>query len=376
VKAVKASTVLTPHEVLSDACIFFDEETGLIESVSEERGGAEVIEYKGCTAAPGFIDLHIHGCVGFDFTADASVKAVRAVAEALPRFGATSAAPTLLTSPLELLRRGIESVVAAGDERIIGIHLEGPYINPERGGAHARGFTRRPSLEEFAELHERSRGLLNRVTVAPELEGALEFIKGARKMGVVVSLGHTDASYETAVEAFDAGATMLTHAFNAMRGFHHRDPGILGAALERDDVVVEAIPDLLHLHPSTLRLLHRCKGPKGVALVSDAMEAAGLRDGVYRLGGVEVRVEGGASRTADGALAGSTAMLDRGVGNLLRVGIPLRDAVIMSTDTPARSLNLRDRGRIAPGYRADIVILGGDLRVRATYVAGRLAYSA
>jgi N-acetylglucosamine-6-phosphate deacetylase len=333
----------------------------------------------GATVAPGFVDLHIHGSGGAQVGADAG--AIADVARFAARHGTTTLLPTTVPSADEALTDAVRAVAAVAADRpraaarVLGSHLEGPFVSPARPGALEIRHLRSPDPAELRRLLDAGGGTVRAITVAPELDGAPELIGAAAAAGLHVSLGHTDATYAEAMAGFAAGAHGATHLFNAMRPLHHREPGIIGAALSSDEVRVELIADGVHVHPAILRMVHAAKGPQGVALVTDAMMAAGLPDGQYALGDQPIAVVHGEARTESGSLAGSTLTLDRAVRVCVEeAGIPLADALEMASTTPAALLGLDDAGRIAAGARADLVVLDAELRAIATMLAGRWAH--
>jgi len=373
--ALKVGGVLTPHRRFGESYILIEE--GKIAQVAVERPRFvdEVHSYDGCMAVPGFVDLHMHGCFGIDVM-NASSMRLRELAERLPATGVTSFMPSTVSDDFSRLSSVIENVRVASEARIgaqvLGVHLEGPYLNAENRGAHLLDQIRPPSIEEFKALYGKSQGLLKRVTVAPEVVGGLGFIEDvSARFDVTVSIGHTNATFDEAFEAFDRGAKIVTHLFNGMRKLDHREPGVAGAALTRADVFVEAIVDLVHLHPATVRLIHRCKGAKRMLLVTDAMAAAGLSDGLYRLGRTQVSVKDGVARLGDGVLAGSALTMIQAVKNAVKVGIPLRDALAMASDSPCEAMKFKGKGRLEQGFDADILILDRRLNLVSTYVGGK-----
>jgi N-acetylglucosamine-6-phosphate deacetylase len=334
---------------------------GTVAAVGLGGGGAG-------TAIPGLVDLQVNGFAGIDLLA-ADAAGVRDVGEALLRHGVTAFQPTLITSAPEELERAVRAVAAAdgGGGRILGVHLEGPFLSPDRAGTHPPEHLRAPDAALLARLLDA--GPVTTMTVAPELPGALALIDDLRDAGIVVSLGHSDATADVAHVAFDAGVRTVTHLFNAMRPFGSRDPGLAGAALVRDDVVVQIIADGVHLAPETTELVWRAADGR-VAVVSDAIAAAGLGDGEYRLGSVAVSVRDGVASREDGTLAGSARPLLAGVRNAVALGVPLPAAVAAASATPARILGREDVGRLAPGRPADVVVLDDALAVRRVLVGG------
>ncbi|HLT58976.1 MAG TPA: N-acetylglucosamine-6-phosphate deacetylase [Limnochordales bacterium] len=346
--------------------------------------GAAELDAGGGYICPGFIDGHVHGGGGGDVM-DAAPEALERMARAHAAHGTTGFVATTMSAPHEHLlavARAVRPLVGArwGGARLLGLHLEGPYLNPARRGAHPAVHLRPPDAAELAELYGVLGPALRIVTLAPELPGADAAIRWLVQRGVVVSLGHTAASYEQAVAAIAAGARAATHAFNAMEGLHHRAPGCLGAVLVDGRVRAELIADGVHVHPGAMRLLYRCKGAAGIQLVTDAMRAVGCPPGEYTLGDVPVVVGDGQVRLRDdpAALAGSVLTMAQAVRVMVRrVGVPLVEAVRMASLTPAEALGLSGRfGRLAPGCAADVVILDNDLGVKMTLVAGEVVFPA
>ncbi|MDF2662843.1 MAG: N-acetylglucosamine-6-phosphate deacetylase, partial [Paenibacillus sp.] len=263
----------------------------------------------------------------------------------------------------------------AGQERgasIAGIHLEGPYLNVKRKGMQNEKYLRHPDLEEMKSIFAEADGLIKMVTLAPELPGAMELIAYLREQEVIIAVAHSDATYEEAKKAFDQGASHVTHCFNGMRPIHHREPGLVVAAFEEDHVSLQAIVDHVHLHPAVVRLMYRLKGAHGMVLITDALQAMGLGDGSYSFGGHDVQVVDGVARLADGTLASSTVTMNKALRYTMELGIPLTDAVQMASATPADILGLSNRGRIAPGCRADLVLLDERYDVQWTMIDGKL----
>ncbi|HJQ28720.1 MAG TPA: N-acetylglucosamine-6-phosphate deacetylase [Rubrobacter sp.] len=323
---------------------------------------------------PGFIDLQINGAFGIDVAPDQ--ETLRALARELPRTGTTSFLPTLVSSPPEVYADFLEALKDASrtsGSRILGAHLEGPFLSPARKGAHDPANLRPVDLG-LAKEFLRS-GVVRMVTLAPELSDATEAILIFLEGGVIPSAGHTDATYEEMLRAMDSGLCTGTHLYNAMSPFAHRAPGAVGSLLADDRARVGIIVDGVHAHEGALRVAYRQKGPEGLALVTDAMEAAGMPSGEYELGGRKVRLQHGAVRLPDGTLAGSALTMDVAVNNAaVMLHIPLHDAVRMATQTPADILGMPGKGRIVPGADADLVVLGHDGSVEVTIVGGEYAY--
>lgn len=327
----------------------------------------------GDVAVPGFVDLQVNGFGGVDFLA-ADPPDYQRAGEALLATGVTAYQPTLITSPPEEVECALavlaEAAGAGSGPRILGAHLEGPFLSPHRAGTHPVEHLRDPDPAVLERLL--AAGPVNHVTLAPELPGALALVALLRARGVVVSVGHTAADAATAHAAFDAGATTVTHLWNAMRPFAPRDPGVSAVALTRDDVAVQLIVDGVHLAPETVRLAWRCARGR-LALVTDAVAAAGRGDGTYTLGQIEVTVSGREVRSRDGTLAGSVLTMDAAVRNLVALGVPLEEAVAAATAVPARVARRDDVGCLRVGAPADVVVLDDALEVRRVLRDGREA---
>jgi N-acetylglucosamine-6-phosphate deacetylase len=323
---------------------------------------------RGGIAVPGFVDLQVNGFGGVDFAAADSAAYGRAH-EGLLETGVTAYQPTLITAPEDELLAALAAVPREPTTpRILGVHLEGPFLAPTRLGAHPASARRDPDAALLDRLL--AAGPVSYVTLAPELDGALELIDALLARGVVVSLGHTDATAEEAHRAFDRGAATVTHLFNAMRPFAHRDPGIVGAALAREDVVVQVILDGHHLSDEAARVVRQAAAGR-LAVVTDAMAAAGNGDGRYRLSGVEVDVRDGVARRSDGALAGSVVTMIEAARNLHALGATFLEAIAAATSVPARAARRTDVGVLRPGGDADVVVLDDRLELRTVIVGGR-----
>jgi N-acetylglucosamine-6-phosphate deacetylase len=352
-------------------------EDGIIQAVVEGVPYQATDDFGDSLIAPGFIDLHVHGVAGVD-TMDGSRDSLTLMAQRFAAHGVTRFLPTTMTESLDATVRAVRCVrerMAApepGEARILGIHLEGPWISVKYKGAQNERYIVPPEENAVRTLLEEAGGEVRIVTLAPEVQGADRAVQILRENGVAVSLGHTAATYEQALHAVDLGATHVTHCFNAMTPLNHRQPGVVGAALLVRDLFAELIADGVHVHPDVMRLLIHTKGPDRVMLVTDAMAATERPDGTYALGGQEVFVRGGEARLADGTLAGSTLVLDQAVRNLVHLcDVPLVDAVRMASTTPAAAIGLSARkGRIRAGYDADLTVLDGELRPLTVILAG------
>jgi len=327
-------------------------------------------------AAPGFVDLQVNGFGGVDFLA-ADAEGYRSAGRALAGTGVTAYQPTFITSPMETYRSALEVAKnlepAPGGPRILGIHLEGPWLNARWKGAHNPANLVEPGIEDAERLC--AAGPVSYVTLAPELPGGLELIGWLTERGVVVACGHCDADARMAHAAFDRGARAVTHIYNAQRRWQARDPGIAGVALVRPDVTVQAIVDYVHLAPETAYAAFLASRGR-FAIVTDAIMAAGLGDGNYHLGDRSVTVAQGAARLDDGTLAGSVATMDAGVRNLVALGAGLADALDAASRVPARLVGRSDLGALRPGAPADIVVLDDSMTVRRTLVDGSEVWAA
>jgi N-acetylglucosamine-6-phosphate deacetylase len=331
---------------------------------------------------PGFVDLQVNGYFGADFqNGDAAGWAL--VAAGLPSTGTTSFLPTLITAPVDRLTAALSAAAAfvpdlpAGGARVLGVHLEGPFISPLRRGAHNQSWITDPAPQAIAGLIEAGRGLLRLVTLAPERPGGLAAIRQLTEAGVVVSVGHSDATAEQVAAAAGQGAVMVTHLFNAQRPLGHREPGVPGQALTDSRLTSGLIADLHHVAGSICALAFRA-APGRVVLVTDAAAPAGMPPGEYLLGGEPVTLpaeDGAPPVRSDGTLAGSALRMDTAVANAVGCGVPLGEAVAAATRLPADLIGRPDLGRLAPGAAADLVWLSPQLRTRATWVAGQLVYT-
>ncbi|CAI8967490.1 N-acetylglucosamine-6-phosphate deacetylase [Brevibacillus sp. IT-7CA2] len=329
---------------------------------------------------PGFVDMHMHGIDGYD-TMDGTPESLQAISAALARHGVTSFLATTMTAPYDQLEQVLVNIAQNSREGLpgaqaIGIHLEGPWINPRYKGAQKEENIAIPKLDAVQKLYGLSEGLIKVVTIAPEQPEALEAIAWLKERDVIVSAGHTGATFAQATEAVDAGVRHFTHCFNAMTGLHHREPGVVGAAMYHEQLSTELIADGIHVHPAVMKILYRVKTAERLALVSDSMRAAAMGEGTYDLGGQEVHVHDNQAKLVDGTLAGSILTLNRAVGNMVTLsGVSLPDAVEMASLTPASILGFGERkGRLAAGYDADITVLNSQFDVTMTYVAGKEVY--
>ena len=373
---------LTPKGEIPDAAILIRD--GEIETVGPRSdvtlpGGAEEILAIDSIAVPGFIDVHIHGAGGRDVM-EGSGEALSAITKKVAKFGTTSLLATTVTAGADDTCRavaGVSKYITTQHEtsepraEILGIHFEGPFLSKERRGAQPAQFLQLPSAEYLERLLRAASGNARILTIAPELFGAMPCIDAARSLGMVVSIGHTDATYEQARVAVAHGAHHATHVYNGMRPFTHRDPGVIGAVLTTPELTAELIADGVHVDEVAMKVLLQAKGAGGIVLISDGISATGMPDGSYMLGDQEVAVSGGICRTADGKLAGSTLTLDRSLRNVVRLGVPLADTVRMLTLNPATVLGIEfKKGVLRTGADADIVLLNEALEVTQVWARG------
>ncbi len=384
---LRADQVVTGGDVFTPGEIGIELNSGLVSSLRPAGGEPRARHLSGHLIVPGFVDVHVHGGDGADVNGDDPSD----IAESLDRLscfhashGTTTMLATTVSDTPERLAASVSAIAAAARRRlpgarIAGAHLEGPFLARARRGAQDPSALRLPDLSELDHLLELAAGSLRMLTLAPELPGSDQLIVRLRRAGVVVALGHSDADFETAHSAFEAGASHVTHLFNAMAPLHHRLPGLVGAALSHEGVSLELVADLHHVHPAVIALVARL-APGRVVAVTDCTPAAGLPPGRHRLGRVEVVLEGDRVELADdpGTLAGSVLTMDQAVANLVfRVGLPLPEALTAVTVAPGRLLEraaVPGIGRLAVGGPADLVVLRPDFEVALTVVAGRPVY--
>lgn len=346
--------------------------------VRQEEKPGEILDGEGCWAIPGLIDIHFHGCMGYDFC-DGSREALEAIARYQASVGVTAMAPAAMSLPVGELEKIL--LVAADARRrggggadLLGVNMEGPFISKVKKGAQNQAYILPASLEIFCRFQRAADGLVKYIAVAPEELGALAFVQQAKKEAVV-SLAHTNADYDTAKAAFDAGASHVVHLYNGMSAFSHRSPGVVGAAADSPHVTAELICDGVHVHPAAVRAAFKMFGSGRIILVSDSMRATGMPDGTYTLGGQAVRVEGKrATLASDGTLAGSvTNLMDCMRIAVQKMGIPLEAAVACATANPAKSLGVYDQyGSISPGKKANLVLLDSSLEAKAVIKDGKI----
>lgn len=378
---VTHATLYTPDQVLQDGALLIED--GRIAALGPAGTltvppGTPVLDASGLNLTPGFIDMQFNGGFGDDFTADPTT--IWQVAARLPRYGVTAFLPTVITSPLTTVAaaQAIVTQPPASEPTgavPLGLHIEGPFLNPQKKGAHNPAYLRNPDVEAIASWSPAQGVRL--VTLAPELPGALGLVERLHARGILVSAGHSTASYAEATAGFDAGIRYGTHLFNAMPPLGHREPGLPGALLTDTRPVVGLIADGIHTHPAMVDLAWQALGSRRLNLVTDAMAALGMPPGRQLLGDFEVLVDEVSARLPDGTLAGSILSLDQALRNLLAfTGCSLAEALPTITSTPARALGMAgERGSLAVGYRADLVLLDRELQVAATLVGGKVVYA-
>lgn len=388
--ALTATRLYTPLEGVERPVVLVEGETILEVFSQSERPiprGSRVVDFGDAILTPGFVDIHIHGGAGHDVM-NADPAGFAALERLLAAHGVTSYFPTTVTAAIDATLSALdrlaatieqaESQSAENDRRAqpLGIHLEGPFISHVRRGVHPPAHLQPPSLELFDRFWQAARGRIRLLTIAPELEGAIEVIAEASRRGVCISLGHTNADLETAGAAVAAGARHATHTFNAMRPLNHRDPGVIGAVLTDSRLSADIIADGIHLHPVIVDLFLQAKGPDLAVLISDATAATGMPDGRYRLGDMEVEVKDGRCMAGD-KLAGSVLTMDRAVHNVMQFAHwNLQDAVRPATLNPARVTRLTHRGKLEAGCVADIAVLNSRGEVKTTIVRGAVPNAA
>ncbi len=348
---------------------------GLQDQISSDCGRIDV---KDMIVCPGFIDLHTHGALGWDFT-NANSDGLSKVCYFFGEHGVTNFLATAHTAESQKIRSCLRQIALFKEKKhvydnILGVHLEGPFINEKRKGAMNEQYIRLPSIENYDELVSGYEDIIKTITLAPEMTGAPQLIKYLKARGIYVSLGHSAATYDETLEAVNYGANRATHLFNAMSALNHREPGIAGGVLDCRDVFVEMIADGNHLHPAVIRLVYKIKGPDRCVIVSDSVEPAGLEDGEYNIGGKTVVMKDQICRQkGSDTLCGSTITLDQSVRNLITMGIDMEGALKMVTSNPAAAIGLKDKkGELKPGCDADIVVLDKNLNVVLTIIRGEI----
>jgi len=381
-KLLHVGRAFTPTNELRDAAILIRD--GVIESIGPRSSlslpaGAQEINATDKIASPGFVDVHIHGAGGHDVM-EGTEDALNAISSMIGAHGTTAFVATTVTADPNAICKSSEDIahyIAQQHARsrpgaeVLGIHFEGPFISPVRRGVHPPEWIKLPSAELLGKFITAAQGNALILTIAPELLGALPCIDAARKSGMVVGMGHTDATYEQARAGLARGAHHAIHTYNAMRPFSHRDAGVIGAVLTSPEISAELIADGVHVDETAMRLLLQAKGAGGVILISDGISATGMEDGKYILGGFEVTVSGGVCRNKEGNLAGSTLTLDRALRNIVNLGTSLGDRLQMLTLNPAKLLGIEHKkGTLRPNADADVVLLSEALEVTQVFTRG------
>lgn len=378
--------ILLKHgEIFTEKEIFYDCDllilNGKIAAIGKELNASEIktIDVSGKKILAGFIDLHIHGGIGYDVM-DAKYESLNGISIHLAKHGVTSFCATTRTAAIEDILnalRNINNTIKKGTEgaNILGAYVEGPFINNERRGAQNEKYIIEPDVKIVDKLIEASNNNIKVITLAPEKDINGIFVKYVTQKNIKVSLGHTNATYDEMKNAVDHGASIAVHTFNGMKGFHHREPGALGEVFLDDKLYAELTCDFIHSHPASVKILIKLKGTEKIVLISDAMLATGLGNGEYMLGNRKYIVNNGIARISDGSLAGSTITLDKAIMNLIKLKVPLFEAVKMASLNPAKAIGIDDKkGSIEVGKDADIVILDNDLSVSMTIVNGKTVY--
>jgi N-acetylglucosamine-6-phosphate deacetylase len=377
---IKNAKVFSPDNRFVQKDLWMNEGVIMGNDTTQEET-SDVVDGTGCYAVPGLIDVHTHGAAGFDFMSVLPDSMDR-LSLFYASHGVTGIIPTTITAPLEDTLHAVRNIRTALEKgtpgaQILGIHLEGPFINKKCKGAHDEEYITAPSAAVLQKLVEESGENIRLITLAPELEGMDELILAFAGSRITYSAGHSSLGYREGLEAFARGFSHVTHLFNAMPGIHHREPGLTGAALDDRNVTVEIIADGIHVHNAVLKLVTRCKPADKIVLISDSVMATGLQEGEYELGGQKINVSGGAARLENGTLAGSTLTMVDAVRNMVRIGVPLEQAITMASTVPARVIHADDcKGSLEAGMDADVVLLDEQLNVKMTIVGGRIVYQA
>ena len=381
---ISGNKIITPLKVIENGIVIVND--GMIEYVGEEKKTANFVSYdnihKGEYIVPGFIDIHCHGGNGYD-TMDSTYEALKEISKFKAKNGCTGFLATTVTSSVKDTVKALNNISEyskqspEGGAEILGVHLEGPFINAMQKGAQREDLIIPLSVEVMEKFIKESGGLIKIITYAPELDTDFEFTSFLNNKGIIPSVGHSFADYETIISAIKFGLKSSSHIFNQMKGIHHREPGTIGAILTEENLFAEIIADCIHVHPAIVNLLVKAKGIDKIIIITDAMRAAGLQDGIYDLGGLKVIVKNSEARLESGNLAGSTLTMNRAVKNMIeKVGINIKESVKMASLNSARLLGLdKDRGALIPGKRADIVVLDDNFNVIYTIKKGKAIYS-
>lgn len=373
-RAIINGKIIMGDDIIENKVLLFNDKITAIQDVIKGIQDVEVIDAEGCYVSPGFIDIHIHGSFGFDVM-DSEENAIENICKGLWQYGVTAFLPTTMSLDKENIQRALGNIrkaamKKASGARVLGAHLEGPFINTLKKGAHLEEHIIKADFELIKDYLD----IIKIITIAPEIEGNMDFIKGMQKnCHISFSIGHSNATYEQAMNSIEAGIKSATHMFNAMSGLNHREPGVAAAVLN-SDIYCELIADMIHLHPAMFKLLVNVKGSNKLILITDAIRAACMRSGAYDLGGQQVNVEHGAARLSDGTLAGSVLRLNKAVKNLWEnTELSLQEVIHTVTMNPAKLIGLDSEiGSLEVGKKADIVIFNENIDIMTTIIDGEL----
>lgn len=377
-KAIVNGKIITEGEILRYHAVLFNEKITHIIPEGElcQYTISEKIDINGNYLSPGFIDIHVHGCSGFD-AMDTEEKALHEIRSSLPKTGVTSFLPTTMTmefpkieKTMQLIRRVMGRTDGA---QVLGCHMEGPFINENYKGAQDKKHIMNPDFHKIKDYLD----VIKIITIAPELPGGSSFIEACSEKGIIVSIGHSSATYDQTMSAILSGVSHMTHTFNGLPPLHHRNPGAIGAAMDHEGIICELIADNIHVHPAMQRLLLKVKGADHIILVTDAMRASMLWDGQYDLGGQMVTVIKGEARLSDGVIAGSVLEMNKGVKNFMdNTGLDIVNAIHLVTVNPAKQIGVfAEKGSIEIGKHADFTIFDDSLRILASFIKGNLLYN-
>lgn len=380
--ALTGGKIITPFRIIEDGTITI--EKGIISGLGKSSGlkvpkDFSVIDVSGRIICPGFADLLVHGGAGHGF-ADDNDESIDIISKYFLQHGSTTVLASLFAKPEKQLLNDLERIAGYIEKHpasnIRGIHMEGPYLNRQFKGAMNSNYLWKPDVESWNRIWAASRGHIKIMTIAPELPGAVEVMRAAAQLGVVLSIGHSTANYDEVLIAIDNGAAHVTHIFNAMQQFHHRTPGVILASLLHNELKIELIADTLHVHPAVIQFLLKLKGSSGIILVSDSIRAGGMHEGEYEFADQKIYMKGKKAFLADGTLAGSTLTLNLAVKNMIEAaGAKITEAIRMASLNPVKVLNLENRkGILAVGKDADIVVLNSSFEVEKTIIGGKLVF--
>lgn len=376
---IKGKEIFTPNKVLKNTNLLIN--NGIIEAIDiADENNYEEIDMSRFRILPGLIDIHIHGANGYD-TMDATYESLNEISKYLSSYGVTAFLATTVTAQWEKIINAAKKVDTAIDKgvdgaEIIGSYIEGPFITEKHKGAHPKEYIREISIKDIDELLSISKNI-KIITIAPEKAHAVEIIRLLKTKGIITSIGHTNATYDETIAAIENGASLAVHTYNGMRGFQHREPGVVGAVLNHDQIYSEIISDMVHVHPAAIQILVKCKSNDKICLITDCMRAGGLKDGDYQLGELKVIVKDAIARIENGSLAGSTLKLINGIKNMVeKVSVEMLDAVNMASILPAKVIGIdHEQGSIESGKKANLTIVNDNFNVMMTMVKGKVVYN-